>query len=52
MQETTPSQAEGERRDDSEERHRETERTTPSQAEGEREPEDEHGTEELGARGD
>ncbi|MFF4169644.1 hypothetical protein [Streptomyces sp. NPDC001744] len=45
MQESTPSQAEGERPDENPPRdagHRdaEPERTTPSQAEGEREPDD------------
>ncbi|WP_411075928.1 hypothetical protein [Streptomyces sp. cmx-4-7] len=45
MQQSTPSQAEGERPEDSgpegtEHRDVEPERTTPSQAEGEREPDD------------
>ncbi|WP_432127954.1 hypothetical protein [Streptomyces sp. bgisy082] len=45
MQESTPSQAEGERTDDApseEQGHRDIqpERTTPSQAEGEREPDE------------
>ncbi|WP_411078218.1 hypothetical protein [Streptomyces sp. cmx-10-25] len=49
MQESTPSQAEGERPDDTpseEPGHRDAqpERTTPSQAEGEREPDHDRNT--------
>ncbi|MFJ4340530.1 hypothetical protein [Streptomyces sp. NPDC088915] len=48
MQQSTPSQAEGERPEESRpegtgHRDAEPERTTPSQAEGEREPDDDEG---------